>query len=121
MVQVNVDNMEEIGSYVIKISGGDSYIARFYNPITFETENLGGGTYEECCQLYINRQTSFYRQHKYLLPKSIWVDSTNKFRLSFNIKRIYGESGYKTIYVGRYKTLQEALVARTELIMTIIQ
>lgn len=104
--------------YIIK--QGERWYARFYNPITRELENLGSGTYEQALDLYSMKQISFYLEHKYLLPKSIFIDR-NMFKVGFNVKRKYGSHTHKHVYVGLYKTLELALKAREEIILSIIQ
>jgi len=111
---------EHIGGYIVKIRY--SYLARFYNPITYQTENLGYGTEEECIEIYINKQVEFYNQHKYLLPKSIGLTLASNgkyyFKLGFNITQKYGKN--KFIHIGTYKILQEAVEAKQKLVNIII-
>lgn len=107
--------------YISKIKE-NTYVVRFYNPITIKLDNVGyTKTYEEAKEIYQSYETEFYKDKKYLLPKSIHLGDYNgnkQFKLSFNVKM--KNEKYKPVYIGTYPTLNEAIEAKKNLINIII-
>ena len=107
--------------YISKLKE-NTYVIRFYNPITIKLDNIGyAKTYEEAEEIYRSYETEFYKDKKYLLPKSIHLGDYNgrkQFKLSFNTKM--KNEKYKAIYIGTYPTLNEAIEAKKNLINIII-
>lgn len=104
------------GTYFNK--SNSRWICKFSNPITNKVEYLGTFNTETEAKLkYSEKQIEFYKIHVYLLPKYITIFNS-KFQLQFKYNT--NNEKNKSLYLGRYNTVQEAEQAKIEFITNLL-
>ena len=109
-----------IKGYITLDKRRGNYMVKFYNPLIFNYEYIGSSKdYFEVYNMYSNKQVYFYKEHKYLIPKSIQLDSKQGiFKVGFSKKDKFGR--VKQIHISSNKTLEEAIDSKLEFIKRII-
>ena len=94
---------------------GNGFETQFINPLTKEKQRKSTKKIEEAIEFLKTSQINFYKEHNYLLPKGIFLNTDGRdtpfgFRVSFGKKSIS----------KHFKLVQEALQFKKQFIADLI-
>lgn len=114
-------NLEQLLSgYINKPRKNGGYSVRFWNQIEGKYDYLGfTPDFEEGYKLYCNKQHEYYKEHHYLVPNHISLDSSGGiFKFAITYKDKFGKK--KTSHFFSSKCLQEVVEYKKNFVASLL-